>query len=152
MSLQLALAGISAIGQISAGIAQREEAKLNAFNIKTEKRLNQVQAFQQSRLRRDEYDFATSANLAAFAAMGRDIGSDRSVAAFLERQKEIAGEDIGRIARQSRAEDIAADMRSLAERRRGRNAFYASLFNAAGTIGEGLYQFQQTQATLPPSG
>lgn len=134
---------ISAFGQVAAGLGAQKEAELNAFNIKTEKKLNQVQAAQQARARREEYDLATAANIATFAAMGRDI--DRSVEAFLQRQQEIVGEDIGRIAQQTRAEDLAADMRTLAEKRRGRNAMYTSLFNAAGTIGEGLQQASRTR-------
>lgn len=136
---------ISAFGQVAAGIGAQKEAELNAFNVQTEKKLNQVQAAQQARARRDEYDLATAANIATFYAMGRDVGADRSVEAFLERQKQIVGEDIGRIAQQTRAEDLAADMRSLAEKRRGRNALYSSLFNAAGTIGEGLQQASRTR-------
>ena len=136
---------ISAFGQVAAGIGAKKEAELNAFNVQTEKKLNQVQAAQQARARRDEYDLATASNIATFAAMGRDIGADRSVEAFLQKQQEIVGEDIGRIAQQTRAEDLAADMRSLAEKRRGRNAMYTSLFNAAGTIGEGLQQASRTR-------
>lgn len=136
---------ISAFGQVAAGMGAQKEAELNAFNVQTEKKLNQVQAAQQARARREEYDLATAANIATFAAMGRDIGADRSVEAFLQRQQEIVGEDIGRIAQQTRAEDLAADMRSLAEKRRGRNAMYTSLFNAAGTIGEGLQQASRTK-------
>lgn len=145
MSIQMFFAGLSAVGQIAAGISAKKEAELNAFNVQTEKKLNQVQAAQQARARREEYDLATAANIATFAAMGRDIGADRSVEAFLQRQKEIVGEDIGRIAQQTRAEDLAANMRSLAEKRRGRNAMYTSLFNAAGTIGEGLQQASKTR-------
>lgn len=136
---------IAAFGQVAAGIGAKKEAELNAFNVQTEKKLNQVQAAQQARARRDEYDLATAANIATFAAMGRDIGADRSVEAFLQKQQEIVGEDIGRIAQQTRAEDLAANMRSLAEKRRGRNAMYTSLFNAAGTIGEGLQQASRTR-------
>lgn len=136
---------ISAFGQVAAGIGAKKEAELNAFNVQTEKKLNQVQAAQQARARREEYDLATAANIATFAAMGRDIGADRSVEAFLQRQQEIVGDDIGRIAQQTRAENLAADMRSLAEKRRGRNAMYTSLFNAAGTIGEGLQQASRTR-------
>ena len=43
---------ISAFGQVAAGLGAQKEAELNAFNIKTEKKLNQVQAAQQARARR----------------------------------------------------------------------------------------------------
>ena len=142
----LIFTGISVVGQLIGGIGAKKEAELNAFNIKTDQVQNQTQAAQQARARIEEYDLATASNFAAFAAMGRDIGADRSVEAFLQRQQEIAGEDVSRIAQQTRAEDLAANMRALSEKRRGRNAMYTSLFNAAGTLGEGIYQYQQTKS------
>lgn len=126
-----------------AGIGAKKEAELNAFNIQTQKTQNKTQAMQAAQARREEYDLATASNIATFSK-ATDLSS-RSVEAFLERQKEIVGEDITRIAQQTRAEDLAADMRVLAEKRRGRNTLYSSLFNAAGTIGEGLYQAKQTK-------
>lgn len=117
----LASAGVAAAGQAAAGRAAEEEAKLTAFNIGTEKEMNKIQAMQAAQARREEYDLATSTNIAAFAAMGRDIGSDRSVQAFLERQKEILGQDIGRIQTQTQFENLSADMRANIERLRGAN-------------------------------
>lgn len=136
---------VSAGGTILGGIGAKQEADLTAFNIETEKRQNQVAAMQQARARRDEYDLATSSNIAAFSAAGRDITTDRSVQAFLEKQKEVAAQDIGRIATQTNVEDLRSDMMAMAARRQGRNALYASLFNAAGTVGEGLYRAEQVR-------
>ena len=152
LAAPLALAGtaVSVLGTVMAGKAQQEEAKLNAFQMQTQKKENQVTAMQQARARREEYDLATSANLAAFAAQGRDIGADRSVEAFLRRQEEIAGQDLGRIARQTRAEDLRADMMAMAEKRRGRNALYSSLFSAVGTMAEAGYQYQKVK--IPTTG
>jgi hypothetical protein len=136
---------VSAGGTVLGGIGAKQEADLTAFNIETEKRQNQVAAMQQARARRDEYDLATSSNIAAFSAAGRDITTDRSVQAFLEKQKEVAAQDIGRIATQTNVEDLRSDMMAMAARRQGRNALYASLFNAAGTVGEGLYRAEQVR-------
>jgi len=146
----LVMSAISAVGQVAAGIGAQQEAQLNAFQMQTQKKENQVTAMQQARARREEYDLATSANIAAFAAQGRDIGADRSVEAFLKRQEEIAGQDLGRIARQTRAEDLRADMMAMAERRRGRNALYSSLFSAVGTMAEAGYQYQKVK--IPTAG
>ena len=143
--LQLIAAGIGAVGQIAAGAAEKRAAELNAFQIKTDKVVNKAQALQMSRARRDEYDLATSTNIAAFSAAGRDVGEDRSVQVFLERQKELVGQDIGRIARQESMEGMKAELAAMAERRRGREAFTASLFNAAGTMAQGIYQYQTTR-------
>jgi len=150
MSIFLAMSAISAVGQVAAGMGAQQEAQLNAFQMETQKKENQVTAMQQARARREEYDLATSANLAAFAAQGRDIGADRSVEAFLRRQEEIAGQDLGRIARQTRAEDLRADMMAMAEKRRGRNALYSSLFSAVGTMAEAGYQYQKVK--IPTTG
>lgn len=144
-TLFLISTAISAGGTILGGIGAKQEAELTAFNIETEKRQNQVAAMQQARARRDEYDLATSSNIAAFSAAGRDITTDRSVQAFLEKQKEVAAQDIGRIATQTNVEDLRSDMMAMAARRQGRNALYASLFNAAGTVGEGLYRAEQVR-------
>ena len=127
--ITIAMIGSSALnvfGQISAGQAAKEAADLNAFNIKTDKVLNEAQAMQQARARKEEYDLATSANIAAFYAAGRDVGSDKSVQAFLERQQELVGDDIGRIARQKNMNAMKAEMQAMAEKRRGRNAYTAS--------------------------
>ena len=146
MAIQLIAAGISAIGQIAAGDAEKKAADLNAFQIKTDKVLNKAQALQVSRARQDEYDLATAANIGAFYAAGRDVGSDRSVQAFLERQEEIVGQDLGRIARQENTQAMKAELASMAEKRRGRNAYTASLFNAAGTMAQGIYEYSTTTA------
>jgi hypothetical protein len=149
---QLIAAGMSAVGQIAAGQAAKEASDLNAFNIKTDKVLNETQAIQQARARKEEYDLATSANIAAFYGAGRDVGSDKSVQAFLERQQELVGDDLGRIARQKNMDAMKAEMAAMAEKRRGRNAYTSSLFNAAGTIGQGIYQYQTTRASIAPRG
>jgi len=141
----LASAGIAAAGQAAAGRAREDEAKLTAFNIGTEKEMNKIQAFQAAEARREEYDLATSTNIAAFAAMDRDIGSDRSVQAFLERQKEILGQDIGRIQKQTQFQNLSADMQANIERLRGANERRAANIRAAGTLIRGVSAYAQTR-------
>jgi hypothetical protein len=138
----LASAALGVIGQISAGKAQQEASKLNAFQIKTDQALNKTQAMQMSRARKEEYDLATSANIAAFAAAGRDVGSDRSVQAFLDRQKEIIAQDTDRIDQQIQFQNMKSKSSTMAERRRGNNALTASLFSAVGTASQGIYQYK----------
>ncbi len=143
--IQLIAAGIGAVGQIAAGQAQKQASELNAFQIETDKEMNKVQALQASRARREEYDLATSTNVAAFSAAGRDVGTDRSVEAFLERQKEVIAQDVGRIDQQTQFENMKASMAAMAERRRGRNALSAAMFSAVGTASEGIYRYQITR-------
>jgi len=142
LALLAASTGLQIFGQISAGKAQQEASRLNAFQIKTDQALNKTQAMQMSRARKEEYDLATSANIAAFAAAGRDIGSDRSVQAFLDRQKEIISQDTSRIDQQIQFQNMKSKSAAMAERRRGDNALTASLFSAVGTASQGIYQYE----------
>lgn len=141
----LVMSAISAVGQVAAGMGAQQEAQLNAFQMETQKKQNKTAALQQARARREEYDLATSANIAAFAASGRDIGADRSVEAFLERQKQIIGQDVGRIDQQAQLENSRLTLAAMTERRRGRNALYSSLFSAVGTVGEGYYKYKTVE-------
>tara|TARA_R110000868_G_scaffold125549_2_gene331731 strand:+ start:3034 stop:3516 length:483 start_codon:yes stop_codon:yes gene_type:complete len=138
--------GVSVVGQIMAGIGAQREAELNVFNMETSKKLDQVEAMQVAAARKEEFDFATSANIAALAATGRDIGDSyaipgkgkESVDAFLSKQKDVAFDDLTKIQKQSYLNDLRAEMEKGAERRRGKNARTSSLFRAMGTLGEGL--------------
>ena len=144
---QLIGAGISAYASIQAGKAREDAARMDAFNTETEREQGEVLALQQAAQRRYEYDIATKTNVAMFAASGRDIGSDRSVEAFLEKQKEIAATDLSRLAEQRRMEASARTREAMALRRGGRNARRASLLKAAGTMAQGISDDQKTAAT-----
>tara|TARA_R110002153_G_scaffold94447_3_gene227740 strand:- start:2239 stop:2679 length:441 start_codon:yes stop_codon:yes gene_type:complete len=145
MSLfQLAGVGISAFAAISAGKAQEDQNRMAAFNAETERAEGEALAMQQAESRRADYDLATEANIAMFYASGRDVGSDRSVEAFLEKQKEIAAQDLSRIADQSQAESSAKTREAQSYRIRGANAKRASLLNAAATTAYGIHDFTKT--------
>ena len=139
--IMLATSAVSAGGQILGGIGAKKSSDLNAFNIETDKKLNKVQAMQESEARRADYDLATASNIAAFAAMGR-AQSDNSVQAFLKRQKEVFGEDIGRAQMQTAIQSRKSDIAASTERRRGRNTLLASTISAAGTVGQGVMQYE----------
>ena len=146
MFFQLLGAGISAYASIQAGKAREDAARMDAFNTETEREQGEVLALQQAASRRYEYDIATKTNVAMFAASGRDIGSDRSVEAFLEKQKEIAATDLSRLADQRQMEASARTREAMALRRGGRNARRASLLQAAGTMAYGIADAQDTAA------
>ena len=147
MFFQLLGAGISAYASIQAGKAKEDAARMDAFNTETEREQGEVLALQQAAQRRYEFDQATQANIAMFYASGRDVGSDRSVEAFLAKQKEIAATDLSRLAEQRRMEASARTREAMALRRGGRNARRASLLQAAGTMARGISDAQKTAAT-----
>lgn len=136
---------LSAAGNIIGGISAKNEAKLNAFNMEIERTQNETFAMQQAEARRDEYDAATQANIAMFSASGRDIGSDRSIEAFLKKQKETVGKDLVRMANQSASQSSASRQGASSVRTAGRNALVGSLFSAAGSTATGLSQYNQSK-------
>ena len=127
-----ALSGVQVLGTILGGIGAKKEADLEAFNIETERKFNSAAASQQARARMDEYDSATATNLASFAAAGRDIGSDRSVEAFLDKQREVATEDVSRIKTQETRASNQYKAEQARTKRSGKTALVTSLFSAAG--------------------
>ncbi len=146
MFFQLLGAGISAYASIQAGKAKEDAARMDAFNTETEREQGEVLALQQAANRRYEYDLATEANVSMFYASGRDVGSDRSVEAFLTKQKEIASVDLSRLDFQRQAESSARTREAMALRRGGRNARRASLLQAAGTMARGIGDAQDSAA------
>lgn len=143
--LMLASAAISAGGALMAGSAAKQASELDAFNIETDAELGKAQASQMAQARIAEYEMATSSNIAAFSAAGRDIGGDRSVKAFLDAQKEILGTDIGRMQNQSNMEALKMQQAAMSERQSGRAAQQASLFQAGSAVTSGLFNYYQAK-------
>jgi hypothetical protein len=132
---------LSAVGQISAGRAQKQASQLNAFNIETERERSKAEARMRHNDRLEQYRSNLSANIASFAASGRDIGADRSVAAFLERQKEIATSDTARSDFMGEAEAGKLAAQAAATRAEGRAAQTAATIGAFTSLANGIYQY-----------
>ena len=148
--LMLAATAVSAAGSVAAGIGAKKSADLNSFNIGTEKKLSQAEAAQRNNDRMELYRSNLSANIASFAAQGRDIGSDRSVSAFLERQKEIAVSDTGRSDFMSMMQSMKLDAQAAATRREGKAAMFSGFVDGFTTMAGGLNKYGQV--TVPKSG
>lgn len=145
MSIMAIGTGFQVLGSILGGIGAKQEADLEAFNIETERKFNSASASQAARARMDEYDSATATNLASFAAAGRDIGSDRSIKAFLDKQKEVASEDVGRIQKQETRQSNQYIAEAARTKRSGKTALASSLFQAAGQAAGGYYKYQDVK-------
>lgn len=144
MVWQLISAGISAMGQMAAGQAAKEAADLDAFNIETQRELSKAEALQRHNDRLEQYRYNTKANIAAFAASGRDIGGDRSVGAFLERQKEIATQDTKRSDFMGAMEAMKLQQQATATRVEGRARKQAAMIGAFSTMAQGFADYQDS--------
>lgn len=139
--LQLGGSVLSAMGQMQAGRAQRRAAELNAYNIETDRERSKAEARMRHNDRLELYRSNLSANIASFAASGRDIGADRSVAAFLERQKEIAASDTARSDFMGQAEAAKMTAQAAATRAEGRAAMTAARIGAFTSLANGIYRY-----------
>ena len=141
----LLAAGVSAGGSILGGIAANNAAKLNAFNIQTEKTVGEAEALQRHNDRLDLYRSNLSANIASLASQGRDIGSDMSVTAFLENQKDIATTDTARSDFMASMQGMSLDAQAAAVRSEGKAQLASGIIGALGTMASGLGDYQDTK-------
>lgn len=136
---------VSAGAQIEAGKSQQRSSQLNAFNIETERERSKAEARQRHNDRLEVYRSNLSANIASFAAAGRDVGADRSVQAFLKRQKEIATSDTARSDFMGQAQAGKLTAEASAVRAEGRAAMTAARIGAFTTLANGLNNYAQTK-------
>lgn len=138
----------SAKAQMQSGKAQLRAANINAYNLDTQKIVNAAETMQRNNDRIEEYQSNLSSSIAQFAAQGRDVGADRSVAAFLNRQKEVVGSDLQRSDFMGFMESARISSQAAAVRAEGIAAKQAAYVGAYTTIGQGLYNFSQTMAGM----
>jgi hypothetical protein len=143
--LQLIAAGIGAVGQIAAGQAAEESAKLDAFNIETQKELAKTESLQRHNDRLEQYRYNVKANIAAFSAMGRDVGDDRSVSAFLERQKEVATQDTRRSDLMGVFEAMKLQQQATTTRIEGRARRQSATIAAFTTMAQATADYRDTR-------
>jgi hypothetical protein len=113
--------------------------------MEAQKAISEAQARQRSADRMEEYNSNLSANVAQFFAQGRDVGSDRSVKAFLERQQEVAGQDIQRSAFMGQTESMMRASEAQAERARGAGQARASMLQGFTTAASGLQRYYEVK-------
>lgn len=145
LTLLAASTGLQVFGLISGGKAAEETAKLDAFNIDTQKLLSKTEALQRHNDRLAQYKFNTKANIAAFYAAGRDVGSDKSVAAFLSRQKEIASQDAARSDLMGYFEQMKLAQQAATTRIEGRSRRQAANISAITSLVKGASQYNDSR-------
>ena len=137
--LMLASTLVSAGGSLLSGIGAKKSANLDAYNIETQRILSEAEAKDRSNRRMEEYRSNLSANIASFSAAGRDIGGmDRSVKAFLDRQREVAFKDVARSEFMSEQESAKMRAEAAATRSEGKARLASATINAFTTVAGGL--------------
>lgn len=132
---------IGAASSLQAGAAARRAGEAQALQYKQEKRQNEIETLQRHNDRLASYDAARASNLAWFSFAGRDITDDRSIKAFLDKQREVAFTDVARSDTQGYAEGAQLALQAQTARARGRSAQQAATIKAFSTISSGLYNY-----------
>ena len=140
-AIQVAATGLSVYSKIQEGRAARRQAQFNRAQYEFSAKQQELEALERSNIRLREFNSAQSANR-AFAAFSNRDPSDRSLKAFMDRQKEIAYSDVSAIESQALIE--ASQKRTLAgmESQKARSALTQSFLGAGSAIASGLYRYE----------
>jgi len=141
LGIQLAMTGLSAISSIQQGRAARKQAAFNQAQYEQSARQTEIEALERANVRLRQFETATSSNIAFQAFLGRDP-SDRSMKAFMDRQKEIAYSDVQSIGSQGMMQ--ASQQRSMAgmEASKGRAALMQGYLGAGSAIASGFWRYE----------
>lgn len=147
--LGLLSTGLSAFGQLAGGMAAKQSAELEAFNIETQRITNRIEAQQRHNDRVEQFSSNLATNLANLAASGRDISTGKSVEAFLNRQTEIVGRDINRSDFMGMMQDLTLAQEKQRAISRGNAAMASAFIGATTSIISGLHQYNQVRVGSP---
>ena len=140
MMIQAAGTILGVVSAISSGRAARREAEFNRKQLEFKSKMQKLEASEKANLRLRDLDSAQASNRAFAAFLGRDPG-DRSMKAFMDRQEEIAYQDVAALESGALIESSQTRRLAAMEGVRGRNAIVQSYFNAGSAITTGLYRY-----------
>ena len=93
-AMQLVGMGLQFASAMDAKNAAQDKAAFDQYQQKLQLNQNKIQARQRANVRLAQYETAQASNRAFFSFINRDIGSDRSLKAFFDRQAQTVGEDV----------------------------------------------------------
>ena len=134
---------VSAYGSMQAGKAKRAEARLQAFQLEEQKKDAKIQSMQEHNMRLANLKSVIGINTSLAGVMGRDSGSDRSLAKVQEKFKNEARveEDRARLdyLKQQNQRTLGIQLANM----RGKNAMRAARINTATSLLKAGYQYSK---------
>ncbi len=144
MGLTIALAVASTAIQVdrlsSAAKAAKREAALRARQLETQKKQARLTALQQHNVRMNNLKTFIGMNQALSGTIGRDIGSDRSLKAIIDKAKRETSVSVDRARVQLAGEQAQRSFSQRMATMKGNNLARAYRYQAFGTIIRGAYQ------------
>ena len=133
---------LSASATIAQGKEQKRQKEMEAAQLEQERFQRKIQTMEAHNDILDQLDEAEEVNEAQFAFMNRD--DDRSLKAFKDSQKSLAGSDIKRMDFQGLAQMEQLRLRRLGALRAGDAALRASQVSAFATVVGGAGDFYRS--------
>ena len=134
---------VNAYGQNEIGKGKRAEARLQAFQLEEQKKDAKIQSMQEHNMRLANLKSVIGINTSLAGVMGRDSGSDRSLAKVQEKFKNEARveEDRARLEylKQQNQRTLGIQLANM----RGKNAMRAARINTATSLLKAGYQYSQ---------
>lgn len=147
LALQVAGTALSFASTIQSGRAARNQAVFEQEQLAFKAKQDEVVSLERINIRNAQFAANESVNRATFfSGLNRDP-SDRSVKAFLAKQKDIAGRDVSTIESQTFIEASQTRLASAAAGARGRAAYYSSLLGAGSAVASGLFRYEEYRTT-----
>jgi hypothetical protein len=141
--------GLKLAGAAQAAAAEEQQSKDTAENMITDRIRGEAAAAQAQTARYRQYFDDVAFNEAALLK-NRDF--DASVAAFMDKQKDVTFDDLRIMASQANMEKSKQTLQSLLEIQRGKNRATAIRINGAASFMSGLHDLQATAAASGGSG
>ena len=151
IELAIASAFVSAMGYQQAGRAAKMEGALTARNIKTQAKIRRLQALQEHNDIMANLQAFKNANATIAGVSGRDIGSDRSYKAILEKAKKDNQTLAQRSNYQNLAEQSKYSQQAVMAVTKANNISRAYRYKAFGSLIGGAYQASTMTGGSMPS-
>ena len=140
IALAIASTAISVSGAMSAAKAAKREAALRARQLETQKKQAKLRALQEHNIRMNNLKTFIGMNQALAGTMGRDIGSDRSLKAIIDRARKETSVSVDRARLQLAGEQAQRSFAQSMATMKGNNLARAYRYQAFGSVLRGAYQ------------
>tara|TARA_R100000654_G_scaffold74432_1_gene108779 strand:- start:81 stop:533 length:453 start_codon:yes stop_codon:yes gene_type:complete len=145
-AMQLVGVGLQFASAMDASRAARNQAAFNAYQQKLQLAQNKIQAREKANIRLSQYETAQASNRAFFSFLNRDIGSDRSLKAFFDKQAKTVGQDISAIQSQAKMEQSQIRSQIAQTEFEGRVKSRQYMMQGLTGVATGLYKYSVSKA------
>ena len=140
IALAIASTAISVMGAMSAAKAAKREAAMRARMLENQKKQAKLRAIQEHNSRMGNLSTFIGINQSLAGTMGRDLGSDRSLKAIINKAKKETSVTVDRARVQLAGEQAQRSFSQSMAIMKGNNLARAYRYQAFGSVLKGAYQ------------